>query len=115
MITIGVVTVSISGFVGYSSLRDYTFHQRPFDSGAWKQGNARVRGEMLESLRDQSLLGGKTRSEVLDTLGKPDMDREGQIRYIVDNGRRIMWKPFLSSLIVEFDGNSRVYRVDTVD
>ena len=103
------------GLAGYTSLRDYSFHQRQFETSAWKQGAMRIRGEMVESLRGQSLLHGKTREDVLALLGKPDEDHEGLLRYRIDVGRRIAWRPFLVTLVVEFDGNMRFYRADVVD
>jgi hypothetical protein len=103
------------GLAGYTSLRDYSFHQRQFETSAWKQGAVRVRGEMVESLRGQSLLRDKTREDVLALLGKPDEDHEGLLRYRIDVGRRIAWRPFLVTLIVEFDDKMRFYRADVVD
>ena len=49
------------------------------------------------------LLRDKTREEVLDLLGAPDESHEGQLRYKVDIGRRIGWRPFPVSLFVEFE------------
>jgi hypothetical protein len=114
-VVVGVVAACILGFAAYTSLRDYSFRQRQFDSSTWKQGDVRVRGEMVESLCAQSLLRDKTRDDVLALLGKPDEDHAGQLRYRVDVGRRIAWRPFLVSLFVEFDDKMRVYRVETVD
>jgi hypothetical protein len=70
---------------------------------------------MIESLRSQALMRDKTRDEVLALLGKPDGDDQGQIRYHVDIGMRIAWRPFLSSLYIEFDDKSRVSGVQMVD
>src|SRR5689334_22361339 len=114
-IVAGVLAVFVVGFAAYTSLRDYSFHQRQFEASAWNQGTVRVRGEMVESLRGQSLLREKTREEVLALLGKPDEDHEGLLRYRVDVGRRIAWRPFLVTLIVEFDDKMRFYRADVVD
>ena len=112
---VGFAAACILGLAAYTSLHDYSFRQRQFDSSGWKQGNLRVRGEMVESLRAQSLLHDKTRDEVLDLLGKPDVDHVGQLRYRVDVGRRIAWSMFPVSLIVNFDDKGRVYQVVTVD
>jgi hypothetical protein len=112
---VGVVVMCALAFVAYTSSRDLSFHPRQFDSTAWKQGDIRVRGEMIESLRSQALLRDKTRDEVLALLGKPDGDDQGQIRYHVDIGMRIAWRPFLSSLYIEFDDKSRVSGVQMVD
>ena len=114
-IVVGVAAVCILGFAAFSSLHDFSFHQRQFDSSSWKLGDVRVRGEMVESLRSQSLLRDKTQDEVLELLGKPDVGIEGQLRYRVDVGRRVAWRTFLVSLFVEFDDKSRVYRGETID
>jgi hypothetical protein len=114
-ILVAIAASCILGFAAYTSHRDYSFRQRQFDSSAWKQGDIRVRGEMVESLCAQSLLSGKRKNEVLDLLGKPDVDHEVQLRYQVDVGRRIAWEVFPVSLIVEFDDTLRVHRVETVD
>jgi hypothetical protein len=114
-VAVAVIAACVLGLAGYTSLRDYSFHQRQFDSGAWKEGDVRVRGEMVESLLAQSLLRDKTTDEVAALLGKPDEGVEGQLRYRVDVGRRIAWRPFRVSLIVEFDDKSRVYKAVVVD
>jgi hypothetical protein len=114
-VMVGVATICVLGLVAYTSLRDYSFRQREFDPRAWKQGNLRARGEMVDSLQARSLLRDKTREEVLDLLGTPDESHEGQLRYRVDMGRRIGWRPFPVSLLVEFDDKSRVYRVERLD
>lgn len=44
-----------------------------FDSKAWKAGSSSSRGAMVQDMTDRGLLIGKTRSEVVDLLGKPDM------------------------------------------
>jgi hypothetical protein len=114
-IALGIAVALVLGFVGYTSLRDRSFHALAFDSDAWKQGDARVRGEMVASLCDQSLLRGKAREEVIALLGKAEEDLQGLLRYRVDVGRRVDWKPLLVSLVVEFDDKGRVHRAITVD
>ena len=44
-----------------------------FDSKAWKAGGSSSRGTMVQDLTDRELLIGRTRSEVVDLLGEPDM------------------------------------------
>ncbi len=115
-VVVGVAAACILGFAAFTSLHDRSFRERQFDSSGWKQGDARVRGEMVDSLRSQSLLRDKTWVQVLELLGKPDADDEGHLlRYRVDVGRRIAWRPFLVTLYVVFDDKSRVYRVETID
>jgi hypothetical protein len=114
-VAIGVVAAAILGVAAYTSLRDISFHQRPFDSSVWQRGGLRVRGEMVDSLRDRALLTSRTPDEVIAVLGKPDEDHNGQLRYRVDVGRRIGWQPFFVTLVVNLDDKGRVYQVVTVD
>jgi hypothetical protein len=44
-----------------------------FDSKTWKAGGLSSRGAMVQDLTDRGLLIGKTRTEVVDLLGEPDM------------------------------------------
>ncbi|PYT34946.1 MAG: hypothetical protein DMG58_03570 [Acidobacteria bacterium] len=44
-----------------------------FDSKEWKTGGASYRGAMLPDLTERGLLIGRTRTEVAELLGKPDM------------------------------------------
>jgi len=44
-----------------------------FDSKAWKAGGSSSRGGMVQDLTDRGLLIGRTRTEVVDLLGEPDM------------------------------------------
>ena len=111
----GVIVACVLAGAAYTSLRDYSFRPRQFDSIAWQSGDVRVRGQMSESLWTQSLLRDKTRDEVLALLGKPEEDHEGQLRYRLDVGRRIWWRPFLVTLFIEFDDKMRVHRTEIVD
>ena len=111
----GVAALCILGFVAYTSLHDISFHQRSFDSSAWQSGDVRCRGEMVRSLRVQSLLRDKTQDQIVALLGKADEDLKGQLRYRVDMGRRIVWRPFLMALVVSFDDKGRVYQAEMVD
>src|SRR5258705_1057595 len=44
-----------------------------FDSKAWKAGGSSSRGAMVQDLTGRGLLIGRTRPEVVDLLGEPDM------------------------------------------
>jgi hypothetical protein len=114
-LAVGIVVTCALVVAGYTSLRDYSFRPRQFDSSEWKQGPLRLRGEMVASLQQQTLLVGKSRDEVLTLLGKPDEDFGHQLRYSVDVGRRIAWEMFPEKLIVELDERSHVDRVLRVD
>jgi len=118
-LTLGLVAVLVLMFVlvvaAYTSLHDHTFNPRQFDSQSWKQGDLRMRGEMVESLQSQALLRNKSRDEVLALIGKPDEDRGYQLRYEVDVGRRIAWSRFCEILVVTLDEKQNVDRVERVD
>ncbi len=119
-LTLGLVAVFVlAAFLlvvaAYTSLHDRTFSPRQFDSLSWRQGDVRMRGEMTASLQRQALLRNKSRDEVLALLGKPDEDREYQLRYQVDVGRRIAWSRFCEILIVTLDEKHNVDRVERVD
>jgi hypothetical protein len=105
----------ILAFAGYTSIRDLSFRRRPFESSVWKQGDSRVHGEMVESLRGQFLLQAKTKEEVLALLGEPHDDRGALLDYEVDVGRRIAWRPFMLTLVIMFDDKMRVDSVEIVD
>ncbi|MBY0458643.1 MAG: hypothetical protein K2V38_14990 [Gemmataceae bacterium] len=49
----------------------------PFDRDLWRAGKARHRVGMARYLADHNLLDGKTRSELVDMLGEPDIDQPG--------------------------------------
>jgi len=49
----------------------------PFDGEKWKAGKARHRVAMAHYLVDEKLLEGKTRAELFDMLGHPDVDKPG--------------------------------------
>jgi len=102
-------------FAGYTALRDWSFHQRQFDSALWKQGNARIRGEMVDSLHRGSFLHGKNRDETIDLLGKPDEDHQGVFVYRIDLGRRLAWHSLVETLWVEFNDRLVVSRLERTD
>jgi hypothetical protein len=49
----------------------------PFDRDLWQVGKARHRVGMAHYLADKKLLDGKTRSELVEMLGEPDIDQPG--------------------------------------
>jgi hypothetical protein len=49
----------------------------PFDRDLWSAGKARQRVAMAQYLADNKLLDGKTRSELVEMLGEPDIYRPG--------------------------------------
>jgi hypothetical protein len=46
---------------------------QPFDSQKWKSGGKDVRGGMVPDMRDRHLLKDKSKAEVEQLLGKPDV------------------------------------------
>jgi len=48
-----------------------------FDRDLWRKGNARHRVGMAHYLVEQKLLEGKSRGEVVEMLGEPDVDKPG--------------------------------------
>lgn len=49
----------------------------PFDRDLWRAGKARHRVGMAHYLADNKLLDGKTRFELVEMLGEPDVDQPG--------------------------------------
>ena len=57
-----------------------------FDSQKWKEGNERERGSMSRNLIQEQILENKSKKEVIELLGDPDVDGEGCISYKLDLG-----------------------------
>ena len=49
----------------------------PFNHDLWRAGKARHRVGMARFLIERKLLEGKTRAELVEMLGEPDMDKPG--------------------------------------
>lgn len=57
-------------------------HPRKFDSQLWKSAGARdARCDMVDDLRNRIGLIGKTRTELVALLGKPESDGQGADHY----------------------------------
>lgn len=68
-----------------------------FDSDKWKQGNTRVRGQMVRSLVDQQhILVGKTVAETEEVLGEPSVRAKDILTY------RISWGSVLEDHDIVF-------------
>ena len=50
----------------------------PFDRDLWRTGKGHHRVGMAHHLTDRKLLHGKTRDELVELLGEPDVERSGQ-------------------------------------
>jgi hypothetical protein len=68
------------------SCKDFQSNDLVFSSKEWKESDFRVRGRMYSSLLNQKLLTGKTRSEVIEILGKADEEYKDSIKYAIDLG-----------------------------
>jgi len=68
------------------SCKDFQSNDLVFSSKAWKESDFRIRGRMSRNLLDQKSLTGKTQSEVIEILGKPDEEYEDSIKYAIDLG-----------------------------
>ncbi len=111
----GFALILVAAFLTHDLFRDNSFLPRKFDSVSWKTGDMRVRGEMVASLQEQSVLRGKSEDEVLAILGQPDEDLDGSFLYRLDVGRRMVGRTLVVALIVEFDERAQVQRAEVVD
>ncbi|MDY3563333.1 hypothetical protein R5W23_004834 [Gemmata sp. JC673] len=57
----------------------------PFDRDLWRAGNGRHRVGMARYLSDKKLLDGKSRAELVEMLGEPDVDqpRDEGVRWLL--------------------------------
>jgi hypothetical protein len=122
MMRVGLVFVSIifivlSGCAG----RNDGLEKLPFNKEEWLKGDRRVRGQMVDNLIADSLLIGKSKSDVVELLGDPTAsDTTGPIVYIVDpglkTGPRGVGGTWLFYLTVQFDSlTNRVFEVHCGD
>jgi len=103
---VGLLAASVVGLMLLSSdLESFIQSINPstFDSMAWRQGNIRARGTMVDDLTDRGRLVGKTREEVLAMLGPPDRDHGELLFYVVDMGQRFGSTPWTYGLRIYFD------------
>lgn len=105
VIVVGVIAI-------YFSAVDPTFKLKPFDETAWKNGDARARGEMVNDLLDSPVLVNKSIEEVQKILGKGDI-RDGVLYYPIELGVKIGFEAALFELAIMFDrhGNAMDYEV----
>jgi len=85
-----------------------------FDSEALIQSDDFVRGTMIEHLvsAQDSLFSGKTKSQIVEILGKPAGDSHHEMMFYVDVGLRvkIFNKPWHVKLFIEFDKETQVFK-----
>jgi hypothetical protein len=97
-----------------SSLLVACGNNRPFDSAAWLQGDARARGRMCEDLANSKVLLGKSVAEAKRLLGPPDIDWGRALQYKIDLGWAFK-DPKHYGLQVHLDENRNVREVRIVD
>jgi hypothetical protein len=78
-----VVAASLGGFLSACSR---PLPPRPFDFEAWKSGDERVRGSMVQDLRRSGewVLWGKSKAEVERLLGRPDPEESSGDEFSYD-------------------------------
>lgn len=90
--------------LAYLSVQDPFFQKIPFDADIWREGNERVRGEMVDDLRNKGILIGKSRQEVIALLGASENSGDG-LSYTVDIGYRFGFSPWNYQFLIIFDNN----------
>lgn len=101
-----------------ASCSDSNSNELQFDTRQWKAGDFRHRGQMAKSLREHSILMGKTKEEVRQLLGDPQKEEVGYLSYKLDLGsafERLF--PYSSYyILIEIDEKSGVAKkVSIVD
>lgn len=83
----------------------------PFDSEQWKEANLNseenwsLRWDMMNSLRNDYELVGKTKSEIIDLLGKPDYEVYNEFYYYLGYSKKGI---NTGNLRLYFDVNDKV-------
>ncbi|MDH3973243.1 MAG: hypothetical protein OEV42_03090 [Deltaproteobacteria bacterium] len=99
IIVAGVITI-------YLSAVDPTFKLKPFNEAAWKSGDARSRGEMVNDLLNSPVLVNKSMEEVKKLLG-PGETRKKNLYYPIELGVKVGFQPSVFELAIIFDRHSR--------
>lgn len=86
-----------------------------FSPAAWRQGNERIRGQMVDSLVTLHLLEGKNSKEVVNLIGRANKEGTNCWRYYVDVGLRFGGSRWKYDLILEFDQNNTVHKTLLLD
>jgi hypothetical protein len=77
--------------IGFALKGNITHEQ--FDSGKWKnwtesEAELSLRWDMMNSLRNNHELNGKTKMEIIALLGKPDSETNFDFRYYLGMSKR---------------------------
>ena len=84
--------------------------QENFDSKKWKnwtesETELSMRWDMMNSLRKNHELNGKTKSEIIELLGNPETQSNESFRYYLGMAKHGI---DTGSLVIEFDKNNTV-------
>jgi hypothetical protein len=98
------------------SCKDFQSNDLVFSSKEWKESDFRVRGRMYSNLLDQKLLIGRTRTEVLEILGKSDEEYKDSVKYAIDLGSSFERWIQRNFLMITFDEQTqKVKEVAVID
>ena len=108
-ITIIILLTAVVVAIAYCTpIIDDLFLNRPFSSEDWLRAGVRGRGKMAGDLVSSGRLRKKTKAEVVEMLGPPDVGYGGSvIAYRVDNGYRII-APRYSEVHILFEKESDI-------
>jgi outer membrane protein assembly factor BamE (lipoprotein component of BamABCDE complex) len=90
----------------------------PFDSEQWKNANLNaeenwsLRWDMMDSLRNDYELVGKTKSEIIDLLGNPDNKVNNEFYYYLGYSKRGI---NTGNLRLYFDSDEKVSSIKVTD
>lgn len=103
LIKYGLLAFGVIIIIGIA-LKGNIIHEK-FDSTKWKnwtesEAELSLRWDMINSLRKNHELNGKTKSEIIELLGKPENQSNESFRYYLGMAKHGI---DTGSLIIEFD------------
>ena len=101
-ITFALVT-AVAALIYCTPILDDYFLNRPFSSDEWLTAGTRERGKMARDLVSSGRLRKKTKAELEEILGPPDVRYGSVIAYRVDIGYRWIFAPSYSEVQVMFE------------
>lgn len=108
VIKYGFLIFGVIILIGFALKGNITHEQ--FDSEKWKnwtesESELSLRWDMMNSLRNNHELNGKTRVEIIELLGKPDSETNSDFRYYLGMSKRGI---NTGSLTIKFNENGIV-------
>ncbi|WP_166966795.1 hypothetical protein [Yeosuana marina] len=108
LIKYGLLTLAIITIIGFA-LKGNIIHEQ-FDSEKWKnwtesETELSLRWDMMNSLRKNHELKGKTKSEIIELLGNPENQSNESFRYYLGMAKHGI---DTGSLIIQFNKNNTV-------